>query len=373
VFGLEIVFMLILALVVSGVERSRRKRKVNHDLDDWAKHLGMVRVGNELFGQLDGVPVGARLAFDSPHKTKVQARWTLYARLQPPLDLGILMSNRLIPVDLPSAGQIMAYGVDTNFDRRFSVRCDEPDRAKALMTPALRDVMLRRLHPSAMCMITDSGVAVQTVHGRADEAMLRNGLQAVAAIADRINSARERVPAALQLRPHRIAWSRFAEGNGLQTISAPLCMFGTIEDATMYSYSVRASAGEFQLEVWLRFEDPLGLGLLVQPMRTVDRMKEMFGAADYKLGDALFDETFLVRVSDERGTVALLDENTRKRLLIIHDTVGPLSLTDDGISVRLPHVPPEPAVVPKIVRQMLEIARFIADKRGGQRSRGPYR
>jgi hypothetical protein len=36
-------------------------------------------------------------------------------------------------------------------------------------------------------------------------------------------------------------------------------------------------------------------------------------------------------------------------------------------------VPPDPAVVPKIVRQMLEIARFIADKRRGQRVGGPYR
>jgi hypothetical protein len=373
VFGLEIFFMLLVVLVVSAVERRRRKQRVSHDLDDWAKQLGMVRVGNELFGQLDGIPVGARLAFDGPHKTKAQARWTLYARLQPPLDLGILVSNRLMPVELPSAGHIEAYGFGGDFDRRFAVLCDEPVRAHALLTPAVRHVMMRRLHPNAMFMLTDSGVAVQAVHGRAGETMLRSGLQAVAAIADHINTAREAVPAARPLQTHGIAWSRFAHGNGLQTITAPLCMFGTIEDATMYAYSVRANAGEFHLEVWLRFEDPLGLGLLVQPMRTVDRMKEMFGAADYKLGDALFDETFLVRVSDERGTVALLDEKTRKRLLIIHDTVGPLSLTDDGISVRLPHVPPEPAVVPTIVRQMLEIARFIADKRRFERTAGPYR
>ena len=80
-----------------------------------------------------------------------------------------------------------------------------------------------------------------------------------------------------------------------------------------------------------------------------------------------------MRVSDEEGVVALFDEETRKRLLVIHDTVGPLSLTDDGISVRLPHVPPDPAIVPRIVRQMLEIARFINDKRRGERAGGPYR
>jgi hypothetical protein len=123
----------------------------------------------------------------------------------------------------------------------------------------------------------------------------------------------------------------------------------------------------------MRFEQPLALGLLVQPMRTLDRMKDMFGAEDYKLGDELFDETFLVRVSDEAGTVALLDEETRKRLLLIHDSVGPLSLTDDGVSIRLPMVPQDPAVVPKLVRQLIDIASFISDKRQRDRRGGPYR
>lgn len=372
-FGLEIVFLLLVALVLSAVEKSRRTRKVNLDLDDWAKKLGMVRVGDELFGQLGGVPVGARLAFDSPHKTKVQARWTLYARLQPPLDLGLLASSRLIPVELAGAGTLAALPDDAAFNARFAVRCDEPARGVALLNGEVRTLMLRWLHPNAMFTLTDGGVAVQTSHGQADEATLRTGLEAVAAITNAVNTARDRVPAAHLLEGHRTAWRRFAADNGLSGIAAPLCMFGTIENTSVYAYSVRKAVGDFDLEVWMRFEEPLGLGLLVQPMRTVDRMREMFGATDYKLGEPLFDETFLVRVSDEAGTVALLDEETRKRLLVIHDTVGPLSLTDDGLSVRLPHVPPDPRVVPKIVRQMLEIAHFIADKRRVERAGGPYR
>lgn len=372
-FGLEIIFLLLVTLVLSAVEKARRTRKVNLDLDDWAKRLGMVRVGNELFGQRGGVPVGARLAFDSPHGTKVQARWTLYARLLPPLDLGLLASTRVVPVELAGAGARVVLTEDAAFDARFAVRCDEPHRGVELFDPEVRTLMLRWLHPNAMFMLSDGGVAVQTVHGQADEATLRTGLEAVAAITNALNQARDLVPAAHELERHRVAWRRFAADNGLSGVDAPLCMFGMIEDASVYAYAVRKMPGDFDLEVWMRFEDPLGLGLLVQPMRTVDRMKEMFGATDYKLGEPLFDETFLVRVSDEAGTVALLDDETRKRLLVIHDTVGPLSLTDDGLSVRLPHVPPDPAVVPKIVRQMLEIAHFIADKRRVQRAGSPYR
>lgn len=372
-FGLELVILVLVAVIAGAVERSRRKKRVDHDLDAWARDLGMVRVGNELFAQRGDLPVGARLAFDSPHGTKVQARWTLYARIQPPLDMGLLISNQLIPVDAPGAGHAIVRGFGAAFERRFNVRCDEPVRAQTLLTPAVRQSMMRNLHRNAMCMVTDGGVAVQTVHGLGDEATLERGLEAVSDIANTILTSRAYVPPARALAAHRTAWQSFATSNGLQGISAPLCMFGTIEDATVYAYSVRVSAGELHLEVWMRFEEPLALGLLIQPMRTLDRMKDMFGAADHKLGDPLFDETFLVRVSDGHGAERLFDEDTRKRLLVIHDTVGPLSLTDDGLSVRLPHVPPDPAVVPKIVRQMLEMARFISDKRRGQRDGGPYR
>jgi hypothetical protein len=222
-------------------------------------------------------------------------------------------------------------------------------------------------------MVSDGGVAVQTVEGRADEHVLRLGLDAVAAIADELNVARERVPPAPALLAHRAQWTKFAADNGLSWIGAPLCMFGSIEGSAVYAYSVRMGPGDYQLEVWLRFEEPLGLGLLVQPVRTIDRVKDMFGTVDYRLGDDLFDETFLVRVADEAGTVALLDAETRKRLLVIHDTVGPLSLTDEGLSVRLPRVPPDPAVVPTIVRQMIDIAHFVSAKRRTQRAGGPYR
>ncbi len=371
-FGFEFLLIIIL-LLASAIERRRRLQKVDTDLDDWAKRLGMTRVGDELFGRFSGIPVGARLAFDSPHKTRVQPRWTLYARLQPPLDLGLLVCNARQPVTLAGAGRSMAKGDDDAFNRRFTALSDDPGRALALLDKRVRQRMIATLHREAMVMLTDGGVAVQTVQGHTDETTLREGLQVVSKLASAINKARKHVPAAMLLSQHRPAWVRFAGEHGLQLISAPLCMFGRVGDAAMYAYSVRMHSDVFQLEVWLRFDEPLALGLLVQPMTTVDRVKDMFGSVDHKLGDDLFDATFLVRVSDAAGTSALLDAETRQRLLIIHDAVGPLSLTDDGISVRLPHVPQDPKVVPKVVGQMLEIARFIAAKRRGQRVGGPYR
>jgi len=142
--------------------------------------------------------------------------------------------------------------------------------------------------------------------------------------------------------------------------------------ATVYAYSVRLARKKYCLEIWLRFEEPLGLGLLIQPMSTLDRMKDLFAAEDYKLGEEIFDETFLVRVSNPEGAVALLDQATREKLLALHRSLGPLSLTDEGLLVRLPRVPPDPAIVPSMVGQLLELATHIAQRRSQQRG-GPYR
>ncbi len=371
-FGLEIIIILIVSLVAGAVRSARKKKEVSRDLDGWAQALGMVRIGDELFGEMEGVPVGARLAFDGPHGTKVAARWTLFARIQPPLDLGLVICHRNRGVEVPGGGEMLAWGNSPAFDARFETRCDEPARALKLLNRHIRNMMLKWIHPDAIVTVADGGVAVQSPHESTDLETLRHGLLTVAGLVNGLNAARDHVPAASVLVGHCVAWRQFSKQNGLSHIAAPLCMFGSLLGSTMYAYSVRKAPGDYDLDVWMRFEEPLGLGLLVQPMRTVDRMKELFGAQDYKLGDPLFDETFLVRVSDEAGTVALLDADTQKRLLVIHDTVGPLSLTDDGLSIRLPHVPPDPTVVPRIAQQMLEIAHFVSNKRAGQRH-GPYR
>ena len=68
----------------------------------------------------------------------------------------------------------------------------------------------------------------------------------------------------------------------------------------------------------------------------------------------------------------LLDASLRQRILALHGTVGPFTLTDDGCSFRLPNVPEDPAVVTTVVGHLIEIADRVGDRRFGNR-RGPYR
>ncbi len=364
-------FGFLVAIVATIMARYKRRRQIDQDLDAWAEALGLVRMGNDLFGQRDGMPVGARLALDAP---KGQwARWTVHARLQPPLDLGLSIHTRGQEVeDVTKGARLVATG-DTAFDARFVVRGDEPERVRALLGPSLRQRLLRQIPRAALFMVTDQGVAMQVPRPHANLEWFTQALDRLTGIAGGVNQARSDVPVAAVLRRQRTSWAAFASSHMLHGISAPLCMWGHLKGATVFAYSVRLGPGELCLEIWLRFEEPLGLGILLQPKRTVDRVKELFGADDHELGDPVFDETFLVRLSDVETAEALLDAPLRKRLLAIHSAVGPLSLTDDGLLVRLPTVPLDPAVVPTKVGHLLELAREIAARRGGQRDGGPYR
>jgi hypothetical protein len=364
-------FGLVVAILATFVARHKRRQQADRDLDDWAKALGLVRVGHDLFGQRGGVPVGARLALKAPKGG--WARWTVHARLQPPLDLGLSVHTRGHEVEDITKGAGLVPTQDGRFDQRFVVRGDEAERVRSLLDDGLRDKLMRGLRPDALFMLTDQGVAMQIARPRANLAWFTRSLETLTAIAGDVNRARSNVPVAAVLRRHHSSWAAFASANMLHGISAPLCMWGRLRGATVFAYAVRLGPGDLCLEIWLRFEEPLGLGLLLQPKRTVDRVKELFGADDHELGDPLFDETFLLRVSDVAGTEALLDEPLRRRLLEIHSTVGPLSLTDDGLLVRLPTVPMDPKVVPTKVGQLLELASAIAQLRGAQRGAGPYR
>lgn len=369
-FGLEYYLIgFVIVAIAKMVRRFKGRREVDRNLSEWAEALGLVRVGDELVGQIDGVPVGARLAFDRPGG--FDATWTLYARLQPPLDLGLLVHSRPMDVDLPSAGRFVAQTGNAAFDQRYESKGDEPARVRALLGPVTRTI-LATLHPAAPLLINDDGVAVQGPRIYGTEEWLRQGLGAVAKVALAINEARDLVPAAYPLVGHRMHWARFASHHGLHGISAPLCMWGTLQGSTIYAYANRLDPFSYCLEVFLRFDQPLGLGLLLQPLRTVDRLKDFFGAEDHRLGDELFDDAFLLRVSDAAGVEELLDASLRQRILALHGTVGPFTLTDDGCSFRLPNVPEDPAVVTTVVGHLIEIADRVGDRRFGNR-RGPYR
>lgn len=349
----------------------RRRRRLDDTLDNVAARLGMRRLDEEIVGELDGAYVGARLAFDSKYERSV-ARWTIYARFHPPLDLGLGIAPRRAAIVPPASGWPLPTG-DRAFDRAFEVRADEPDRARAFVRGFWDALRHRPFTALDLFIISDEGVAMQEPEDRVDEGSLVARLQAAQQLVAWVDGVRDRVGPPTPLRGLYPRWSEFAREVGFTMTTMPFGITGRIRGAAVRATTVRVGPQEYRLEMEVTFDRSLALGLLLQPMRTVDRVKDLFGAEDQLLGDPDFDRTFLVRVSDLAGAKELFDDELRRLVLSVHHDVGAVSLMDEGLVVRLPHVPPDPAGVPAMLERLLGLAHAIAERRGIGVSTGPYR
>jgi hypothetical protein len=322
-------------------------------------------------GRVDGIALCARLTREDAKGGWDDLHLTVYSRFEPPLDLGLSIRSRA-QLPLPGGGRFAAYTGDASFDRTHYVYADEAHRAAYLLSPALRAHLRHAQSFDGELLMTDQGIASQRVSGTNDDHWLQHCVHTVLRATEAVYTMREKIPAASLLSSYIPQWARFCQQNGLQLITAPLGMWGRIGGAEVYTYAVRTGEQRYELEVWLQFEQVLGLGLLVQPMRNVDRFKDFFGEVDHKLGDAAFDDTFLVRVSDAAGVDALLGAPLRALLMRVHHEAGPLSLTDEGASIRMPYFPAHPGVVPHAVETLIEVAAHVHRARfGGHGS--PYR
>lgn len=360
----------ILFLAGLVVRRRNSRKTYSARLDSWALKYDLTRLDNEVMGRVEDIGLSARLSTEKGGD-RSEHYLTVYTRFEPPLDLGLSIRSRH---DLPfgNAGRFAVYTGDTAFDRSFYVYADEPGRATHLLTPALRH-LLRRAHAGdGELLVTDQGIASQRFARVSDDQWLEHCVHTLLQATRVAYARRDRIPAAAPLRKYVPAWARFAQQNDLSILKAPLGLWGRVNGAQVYAYAVRTAEQRYELELWLQFEQPLGLGLLVQPMQNVDRFKDFFAAVDHKLGEPNFDETFLVRVSDASGVDELLDEPLRACLLRIHHEAGPLSLTDEGISLRVPYVPPHPGSVPQTIDILIAAAVSIHKARFGSTG-GPYR
>jgi hypothetical protein len=129
----------------------------------------------------------------------------------------------------------------------------------------------------------------------------------------------------------------------------------------------------YALEVYVGFAQSLGLDLPLRHQHTFDRLASLFGAQDIDLGDPPLDQAFAVKAHEPSAAGEILDPPTRAALLALHQRVGVVSLSDEGMSVRLPCGAPDPAVVPRTVQQPSALAESISSHGTRERELGPYR
>jgi len=336
-----------------------------------ASELGLTYVAGRIFGRRYGHPVQVSTVTRGSGKNR--STFTVVSgRLETPLDTGLSVRRHGFFTNLFHGGHDIRFG-DPVFDDAFIVQADEDHRAHLLLTPALRRLLLDHLGRSGTFVLSDHGLVVERAGMVTDRRWLHWSVELVSRAAYQLDRARLHVPTASPLAGHRHAWAAYASARGLRGLDTPLCMWGKLEGIDVVVYAVRTGALTYALSIQLRFGRSLALGLLVEPKRTLDRLAVFFGSQDHKFGDSDFDEAFTVKVSDVERVEAVLDSEVRSQLLAVHNGVGPVSVRDDGLTVRLPFVPRDPSAVPRTVHQLTGVAELITSRSPADQQVGPYR
>jgi len=347
------------------------QKKVDAAWRSVAQQHGLSYSGHEISGAKYGQPVRVCKVSRGSGDSK-QTYTVVSAKLITPMDIGLNLRRHGLLNELFHGAVDIEVG-DPGFDAAFLVSGDEPHRVRALLTPELRQLLAHHLATSNVTFnCTDHGLSVECSGTTHNALWLSWAIELVGSATAKLDTARRAVAPASALAHHRQAWHAFASANGMHGLDTPLCMWGTLAGASVQAYAVRTDRIQYQLEVSLRFSQPLRMGLNVQPKGLMDKMSIFFGGQDHRFGDQHFDDSFRVRVSDTSRAALVLNSGIRGQLLRLHREVGPLSLDDDGMAVRLPTVPHEPAIVPKTVQKLLGVAEALT-ARNQVDAIGPYR
>lgn len=375
-FGLA--FLMVPVAVVGGIiawaVTAQKKRE-----DTWARlaaRLGLSYARSQVWGTLEGQ--GVQLRTEVRGSGKHRQTWTVVASfLNPPLDLGLSVYRQGFLSNTFGAlfgAQDVAVG-DPSFDPAYVVKADEPARAVALLGPELRAFFVRAHADRTGLHLADTGARIEERGMVSNEQWLEWALQTVAMASRLADAARANVPPATPLVPHRAAWMEFAKAAGLAGMDTPLCIWGRMEEASVSAYAVRVGHVQHRLEVLVRFDQGLGLGLLVRPTGTLDGIASFFGGQDHSFGDPAFDPAFVVKAPSADRLAEVLDADVRRRLVELASRGVVVQVRDDGVTVRAPSFPADASEVPRLVAEAKGVARAIyanASRREAPRDQ-PYR
>lgn len=252
--------------------------------------------------------------------------------------------------------------------------------ARALLDAETRSALTRML-VAGRPEITDDVVALNlSAHFLTADALMAKVRECVR-IARSVDALGERLSPPSGIGAARAA--AFADACrelGLGYRAHPLSAGGDTPDSALWvrwrSHPVERSfalAGDGEVEtpgyrVAARFHRPLGVGLRVEPAGLSDRLKDLVGLGDLRLGDAAFDAAWRVRATSEDGARAMLGDVARAKLQRLRALGVHLKLDDSGLD-GLGALPADPGCVP-------EVLRLVTDLRGALRpwtSQGAYR
>lgn len=345
-------------------------------IDEVSRALGL-RPGPPPMNGREGVVDGVAVRLWGLTNQRSDLDLVIDARPAYGLDLGLWVRQ---------AGLGLADGALETGDARFDGVCQVTaapggaEAARALLDGETRAALTRML-VSGRPEISDDAVALNlsAVHLTAD--VLGARVRECVRIARAVDALGERLPPPAGIgAEHAAAFADACRELGIGYRAHPLSGGGDTREGAVWarwrSCPVERSfalSGEGDAEpvgyrVAVRFREPLGVGLRVEPAGLSDRLKDLVGLGDISLGDAAFDAAWRVRATSEDGARAMLAGGARATLQRLRALGLRLTLDDAGLDGR-GELPGDPGCVPEVLRLVVELRSALRPRT----SQGAYR
>jgi hypothetical protein len=286
---------------------------------------------------LEGSVAGVRVRVDQWRGQFVHVEFRAY--LNPPADLRLSIRRAGVLDKLSELLGLHDIAVgDARFDHALEVRADEPARARALLTPALRAALLGWAEAGADFEMTDEIVSLNVLPGAystmaADE--IERDVRAAVALVRAANEALPAVPPSTILAEHVAAWRAYAGREGLQFLASPLSVWGRLAGEPFAARAAAIPGRSYGVHLRLQFEQRLPWLVRARPARWHDFLERTGDAAHVATGDTEFDREFRVTTTDAEATRAFFDEGVRAALLGLDRDEGAVVLDADGLALRM--------------------------------------
>ncbi len=337
-------------------------QRLHFRIDPPEKHL--LAAEHSIDGVLDGVHVYVR---------QWQGQWVhveFTAWLTPALDLRLLIERESVGAKLGHlVGRHDIEIGDPELDRAWKIKADEPERAKALFTPAVRAAMLGWKKSGVPLRITDETVSFWVTPGAystLSQPVLEQDIRAAVGLVTALAAATPNVPSSTLFAEYVEAWRAYATARGLELTASPLRVSGRLDGSPFTARAVATDERRWGVDVHLAFDEPLPFALRVRPKRFFDFMVLSGEPPHLELGDPAFDGELRTSTTEPPKAKAFLDEGVRRALLELHATAGDVQLDERGLAVRTKTMT-DPETFGRIAERVALVARKLHERAG------PYR
>lgn len=315
---------------------------------------------------LEGVVDGTRVLVQQGHVANAGRpgmRLYFHAAIDPPLDLGLDVSLRLgMGKQRPILTEQDVPGTP-KFDSAYKISVAEPERLRAMYTPALHAALVAWNNkrqwesdsPSKNWFefwVRDESVIIRLetnyfgfgVGTAVTTDELLSDIRASADLARLVGEAAKLAPPAATLAPHLPAWRAFAASQGLALGESPLRISGSFDGVPFAARAaVAGTPAHYGVELTTPFARPLPFYLRLGPRGRWFEVEQRWAAypdawaewaRPHKTGDAVFDDAFRVVTADTDAQTALLSDDVRRALLGLLKSYDHVHMTGDCVSVR---------------------------------------